>query len=122
MKESLKFYHEILGLPLEWTGANGGDGSIANPTKILVEGLELFPMGRLKSKYGEDVPFIHFSCKCEPGNIERIVDELKAKGVKFTTELNELRYEDLSVPLAVKYIFFEDPSGIPLEIVEWRQL
>ena len=87
---------------------------------VLLLEKEIFP--RYKSCAGGLTKKAYDILYAENINIERIVDELKAKGVKFTTELNELRYEDLSVPLAVKYIFFEDPSGIPLEIVEWRQL
>jgi len=45
---------------------------------------------------------------------------LDQAGVQFTTRFRDVKFEEEK--MAVKVSFFLDPNGIPLELVEWRQL
>ena len=115
LQASLRFYHHILHLPIVRI-----IGPKDNPRLIFLQGLELSQIG----PDDEWVPppktgfFGHIGFEVE--NIEAWIERLEAEGVQFTRRFRDVRFEDEK--MAVKVSFFLDPSGIPLELVEWRTL
>ncbi len=115
LQAAFQFYHHLLQLPIVRI-----IGPPDNPRLIFLQGLELSQL-----RPGDEwVPppktgfFGHIGFEVE--NIDAWIERLEAAGVQFTTRFRDVKFEDEK--LAVKVSFFLDPSGIPLELVEWRTL
>ena len=115
LQASFRFYHHVLQLPVVRI-----IGPKDNPRLIFLQGLELSQVG----PDDEWVPppktgfFGHIGFEVE--NIDAWIERLEAEGVQFTLRFRDVKFEDEK--MAVKVSFFLDPSGIPLELVEWRTL
>ena len=115
LKESFHFYHEVLQLPIIRI-----IGPKDNPRLVFLQGLELSQLrpGEEWIPPGKTGFFGHIGLEVE--NIEEWIKRLEAKGIEFTTRFRDVKFE--AEKKAVKVSFFLDPSGIPLELVEWRDL
>jgi len=115
LQESLRFYHQLLQLPIERV-----IGPKDNPRLIFLQGLELSQI----QPDDEWIPptktgfFGHIGFEVE--DIDAWIKRLEAEGVQFTLRFRDVKFENEK--MAVKVSFFLDPSGIPLELVEWRNL
>ncbi len=115
LQESLRFYNQLLQLPIERI-----IGPKDNPRLIFLKGLELSQI----QPDDEWVPplktgfFGHIGFEVE--DIDAWIKRLEAEGVQFTLRFRDVKFENEK--MAVKVSFFLDPSGIPLELVEWRNL
>lgn len=134
IKKSYEFYHDILGLKEEWTGISHPEGEPIGtqkvklksfeekPQKVLLDGLELYPKAKSPFIGRATQPFHHLSFAVK--NIEEASKKLKAKGIDFdssyTEGINKLKYPEYG--LVVKFAFFRDPDGIPVELVEWKKI
>lgn len=96
IKESIKFYNEVLGLPI-----NRLVGDPDDPRVCFLPGLELIKDDSIKRE--ECRGLVHIGLKVE--NPETAIAELKSKGVKF------MEKEKL-MPA-----FFNDPEGNVVEFV-----
>ena len=96
IKECIKFYNEVLGLPI-----NCLVGDLDDPSVCFLPGLELIKDNSIKRE--ECRGMVHIGLKVE--NPEAAIADLKAKGVKF------MEREKL-MPA-----FFEDPDGNVVEFV-----
>ena len=96
IKECIKFYNEVLGLPI-----NRLVGEPDDPRVCFLPGLELIKDDSIKRE--ECRGLVHIGLKVE--NPEAAIADLKAKGVKF-------REKERLMPA-----FFEDPDGNVVEFV-----
>ncbi|MFQ6074506.1 MAG: VOC family protein [Candidatus Bathyarchaeia archaeon] len=115
LQEAFRFYHEVLQLPIVRI-----IGPEDNPRLIFLQGLELSQRKPEEAWVPPDKTgfFDHIGFEVE--NIEEWIERLEAEGVQFTLRFRDIRFEEEKK--AVKVSFFLDPSGIPLELVEWREL
>jgi catechol 2,3-dioxygenase-like lactoylglutathione lyase family enzyme len=111
LTESVKFYNEILGLPI--VAIRGTKGNVFLGNRKFTGGFELV-------QRTEEEPPVLYHLSLEVENIEAVIESLKEKGICFTTPIRDLKFEDEKA--AVKVAFFVDPDGIPFELVEWRRL
>lgn len=110
LKKVYDFYHKVLGLTVVRI-----TGTEDNPRRVTLEGLELSPIRPL-SEDTEGFSHVGF----EVSNIEKIYEELKQKGVLFDMPVRDIKME--AEKKAVKILFFRDPDGNRIELVEWRDL
>ena len=96
IKECIKFYNEVLGLPITRLVGEPDD-----PRGCFLPGLELIKDDSIKRE--ECRGLVHIGLKVE--NPEAAIADLKAKGVKF-------REKEKLMPA-----FFEDPDGNVVEFV-----
>ena len=110
LKKAYDFYHRVLGLKLvRITGTEN------NPQRITLEGLELSP---IRPNIEDTVGLRHVGF--EVNNIEKIYIELKQKSVLFEMPIRDIKIE--TEKKAVKILFFRDPDGNMIELLEWRDL
>ena len=110
MKKAYKFYNKVLGLPVVRI-----TGTEENPQRVTLQGLELSII-RPESEDAGGFSHVGF----EVSNIEKIYEALKEKGVVFDMPVRDIKME--AEGKAVKIVFFRDPDGNRIELVEWRDL
>ena len=115
LDKSVKFYNETVGLPItRKVQLPEGDRIVFLP------GFELWQAKEGESRIKpEDAKFL-FHIGLEVEDIESVVKDLESKGVKFSTPLSDLKFEDKGI--GVKYAFFPDPDGIEVELAQWYAL
>ena len=115
LDRSVEFYNETVGLPItREVQLPEGDRIVFLP------GFELWQAKESESRIKpEDAKFL-FHIGLEVEDIESVVKDLESKGVKFSTPLSDLRFEDKGI--GVKYAFFPDPDGIEVELAQWYAL
>lgn len=131
LEESIRFYHEILGLELlkkEPVRKSRGDklGVPGAEIQLAVIGIpgtaetfELIQYRKPSSMFGYGVPVntlgcVHIALRVD--DIEKTVTSLREKGIQFCSET----YEEIKDgPIAgMKWIYFKDPDGTNLELIE----
>ncbi|MFQ6040394.1 MAG: VOC family protein [Candidatus Poribacteria bacterium] len=112
LAESVKFYHEIMGLPII-----RHIGPADNPRVVFLPGVELSQMSEDQSS---ETPgfFAHIGIAVD--NIEEACKRLEEHGVEFETPLKEIVFEEIQQRLQLA--FFRDPDGIMVEYVKWTQI
>ncbi len=112
LQESVKFYHEIMGLPIV-----RHIGPADNPRVVFLPGVELSQLGEGGSS---ETPgfFNHIGIAVD--NIEEACERLEAHGVKFETPLKELEFPEINQRLQLA--FFKDLDGIMVEYVKWTPM
>ncbi len=127
-QKTLDFYCRVLGAKLLWQGKTPQKGEQADiifgldDAEVLVSGIDL---------HGITVEFFEFlkpvikensfrttyetggwkHLALEVANIDRKVAELKEKGVHF-------RYPVQTLPTGARMVYFDDPDGIMLELIQ----
>ena len=109
LAESVKFYHEIMGLPIV-----RHIGPADNPRVVFLPGVEL---SQLSEDQSSETPgfFAHIGIAVD--NIEEACKHLEEQGVEFETPLREIVFEEIQQRLQL--VFFKDPDGIMVEYVKW---
>ena len=128
---SIRFYHDVLGLPFSNEPSPWFDGPELGPA-VGVPGAGLRQVSLLLG----DTTFELLEYKSPPSETERplpsnnigashaafLVDdihetvaELKAKGIEFFSDVNVV---DEGVLAGWRWVYFADPDGYPLELVE----
>ena len=112
LAESVKFYHEIMGLPIV-----RHIGPADNPRVVFLPGVEL---SQLSEDQSSETPgfFSHIGIAVD--NIEEACKRLEEHGVEFETPLRELVFEEIQQRLQLA--FFKDPDGIMVEYVKWTPM
>ena len=113
LKVSFKFYHEILGIPLVRTIGSGGDYKL-----IFLQGLELSQRKKTETMAQKCCKFDHIGIEVK--DIEKVVENLKGKEVKFASPIRKKRFE--GIKKEVKLANFYAPDGIKIELLEWKAL
>lgn len=113
LKVSFKFYHEILGIPLVRIIGSGD-----NHMLIFLQGLELSQRNKTEKMAQKCCNFDHIGIGVK--DIEKVVKNLKGKGVKFASPTRKKRFEEIKKE--VKLATFYDPDGIKIELLEWKDL
>ena len=108
--ESVKFYHETLGLPI-----TRQIGPPDNPT-VFLPGVEL---SQLAEEQVSETPgfFAHIGIAVD--NIEEAHKRLEEKGVS-STPVHEVVFDEIQQRLQL--VFFKDPDGIVIEYVKWTSV
>ena len=108
--ESVKFYHETLGLPIVRR-----IGAADNPT-VFLPGIEL---SQLPEEHVSETPgfFAHIGIAVD--NIVEAHKRLEACGVS-STPVHEVDFEEIQQRLQL--VFFKDPDGVVIEYVKWSPL
>lgn len=109
MKESIRFYHEILGLPIIRRIPSSD-----NPEIVFLPGIEL---SELSEKESSEEPNFFGHIGIAVDNIEEVCKRLEAHGVEFEKPLEEIVFEEIQERL--KLAFCRDPDGIMVEFVKW---
>jgi lactoylglutathione lyase len=105
LEASLRFYRDLLGLPVERRSA----GDI-----VWLPGVE---MSQLKE--GQEFAFTgHIGLGVR--NIEEACGYLEEQGVEFDVPLKDVLFEEMGKGLLLA--FFKDPDGLSVELVQWRDL
>jgi lactoylglutathione lyase len=105
LEASLRFYRDLLGLPVERRSA----GDI-----VWLPGVE---MSQLKE--GQEFAFTgHIGLGVR--NIEEACAYLEEQGVEFDVPLKDVLFEKMGKGLLLA--FFKDPDGLSVELVQWRDL
>ena len=131
LDESLYFYHDILGLgfsnePSPWfegpelaQGVNVPDARLRQASLTIGEHstLELI---EYSNRIGDDSPVVQnylgaMHMAFQVPDVQAAYNELKAKGVEFYSEPNVV---DEGVLAGWRWVYFHDPDGIPIELVE----
>ena len=128
---SIRFYHDVLGLPFanepspwfegEQLGpAVGVPGAALRQVSLLLGDtvLELLEYGRPPSQTSEplrsnSLGASHVAFRVD--DIEATKAELEAKGIRFYSSVNVV---DEGVLAGWRWVYFDDPDGYPLELVE----
>jgi len=106
MEASLRFYRDLLGLPVE--------RRLDEPEIVWLPGLEISQLGE-----GEAFAFTgHIGLGVR--NIEEVCAYLEEQGVEFDVPLKDIVWEQMGKGL--KLAFFKDPDGLSVELVQWRDL
>jgi len=112
LAKSVKFYHEIVGLPIIRK-----IGPADNPRVVFFPGIELSQIKETDT--GESPGFFnHIGLAVD--NIEETCKHLEAHAVIFDTPLKEIVFEE--IPERLQLAFFKDPDGIRIELVKWIPL
>jgi catechol 2,3-dioxygenase-like lactoylglutathione lyase family enzyme len=128
---SIRFYHDVLGLefsnePSPWFEgeelgqAVGVPGAGLRQVSLLL-GDTMFELLEYKNPPSEttrplmsnSIGASHVAFQVE--DIEATKAELEAKGITFLSEVNKV---DEGVLAGWRWVYFEDPDGYPLELVE----
>lgn len=132
LDRSIYFYHDVLGLefsnePSPWfEGEELAEGVGVPGARLrqvcLLAGSDTVELLEYSNRIGVDTPptqnhlgAMHIALKVE--DIEAKKAELEAKGVTF---LSEIRTVDEGVLAGWKWVYFLDPDGITLELVQQR--
>ena len=108
MEESLKFYHEILGLPIA-SKHGGGDLQI-----VMLGAEDKAKIELLHDKNSNVSPQVKgLSIGFEVESLEEALDFMKEQGIP-------MYKEPFSPNPHVRYFFIKDPDGIEVQIVENR--
>jgi len=113
LKVSFKFYHEILGIPLVRTISSGDDHTL-----IFLQGLELSQRNKTETMAQKCCNFDHIGIEVK--DIDKVVKNLKSKGVRFVSPIRKKRFE--GIKKEAKLATFNDPDGIKIELLEWKDL
>ena len=131
LEASIRFYHDILGLqfsnePSPWFEGEGLEKGVGVPGAILrqvslllgdttVELLEYKspPSGTSRPITSNSFGASHIAFHVD--DIHATKAELEAKGVAFYSDVNVV---DEGVLAGWRWVYFEDPDGYPLELVE----
>jgi catechol 2,3-dioxygenase-like lactoylglutathione lyase family enzyme len=128
---SIRFYHDVLGLefsnePSPWFDGEGLGKAVGVPGAALrqvslVLGDSTFELLEYKSPPSETAGPLG-SNNLGASHVAFVVDdieakkaELEAKGIEFYSEVNAV---DEGVLAGWRWVYFEDPDGYPLELVE----
>ena len=128
---SIRFYHDVLGLefsnePSPWFDGEGLGKAVGVPGAALrqvslVLGDSTFELLDYKSPPSETAGPLG-SNNLGASHVAFVVDdivakkaELEAKGIEFYSEVNAV---DEGVLAGWRWVYFEDPDGYPLELVE----
>lgn len=108
--ESVKFYHETMGLPIVRQ-----IGPADSPT-VFLPGVEL---SQLAEEQISETPgfFAHIGIAVD--NIEEAHKRLEECGVS-STPVHEVVFEEIQQRLQL--VFFKDPDGIVIEYVKWTSI
>ena len=105
LEASLRFYRDLLGLPVERRSA----GNI-----VWLPGVEISQL-----KEGEEFAFTgHIGLGVR--NIEEACAYLEEQGLEFDVPLKDVLFEKMGKGLLLA--FFKDPDGLSVELVQWRDL
>lgn len=128
---SIRFYHDVLGLafsnePSPWFdhpdlgGAVGVPGAVLRQVSLLLGDttLELLqyrnpPSGRPSPPLSNEIGACHVGFQVDDIHAKKA--ELEAKGVEFFSDVNVV---DEGVLAGWRWVYFGDPDGYPLELVE----
>ena len=112
LAESVKFYHEIMGLPIIRQ-----IGPPENPRIVFLPGVEL---SQVSDGQSSDTPgfFAHIGIAVD--NIEEACKRLEEHGVELEKPLREIVFEEMGQRLQLA--FFKDPDGIAVEYVKWTPM
>jgi catechol 2,3-dioxygenase-like lactoylglutathione lyase family enzyme len=128
---SIRFYHDVLGLqfssePSPWFEGEGLGKAVGVPGAALRQvslllGDTIFELLEYKSPPSETSGPL-MSSNMGASHVGFLVDdieakkaELEAKGIEFYSEVNVV---DEGVLAGWRWVYFEDPDGYPLELVE----
>ena len=132
LDRSIYFYHDLLGLPFSnepspWfegpelsKGVNVPDAKLRQVSLSVGDHSTLELIEYANRPEGNDTPIqqnylgaMHMAFEVE--NVEEAFAELTAKGIEFYSEPNVV---DEGVLAGWRWVYFHDPDGIPLELVE----
>ena len=131
LEASIRFYHDILGLqfsnePSPWFEGEGLEKGVGVPGAVLrqvslllgdttVELLEYKspPSGTSRPITSNSFGASHIAFHVD--DIHATKAELEAKGIAFYSDVNVV---DEGVLAGWRWVYFEDPDGYPLELVE----
>lgn len=131
LEASIRFYHDILGLqfsnePSPWFEGEGLEKGVGVPGAILrqvslllgdttVELLEYKspPSGTSRPITSNSFGASHIAFHVDDIHAKKA--ELEAKGIAFYSDVNVV---DEGVLAGWRWVYFEDPDGYPLELVE----
>jgi catechol 2,3-dioxygenase-like lactoylglutathione lyase family enzyme len=131
LEASIRFYHDILGLqfsnePSPWFEGEGLEKGVGVPGAILrqvslllgdttVELLEYKspPSGTARPITSNSFGASHIAFHVDDIHAKKA--ELEAKGIAFYSDVNVV---DEGVLAGWRWVYFEDPDGYPLELVE----
>jgi len=113
LKVSFRFYHEILGIPLVRT-----IGSEDEHMLIFLQGLELSQRNKNETMPEKCCNFDHIGIEVK--DIDKVVKNLKDRGVRFVSPIRKKCFEEIKKE--VKLATFNDPDGIKIELLEWKDL
>jgi catechol 2,3-dioxygenase-like lactoylglutathione lyase family enzyme len=128
---SIRFYHDVLGLPFSnepspWFEGEGLGKAVGVPGGALRQvslllGDTMFELLEYKSPPSQTAGPL-MSNSLGASHVAFLVDdivakkaELEAKGIKFYSDVNLV---DEGVLAGWRWVYFEDPDGYPLELVE----
>jgi catechol 2,3-dioxygenase-like lactoylglutathione lyase family enzyme len=129
LDRSIEFYRDVLGLELLFSGTD--DGSVVNALRY-PEAEMRYANFKLDDGEIELLEFVTMkgeACSCAPNrsarmhvcfevdDIEAIVHELSEKGVSFWTPVVEIT--DDPIFKGSKFVYFTDPDGVQLELLEF---
>jgi catechol 2,3-dioxygenase-like lactoylglutathione lyase family enzyme len=115
LEESFHFYHDILKLP--FVRVLGPTDTLAK--RMFVGKIELVQIGPEEEWNPSNMGiFSHLALEVE--NIEKWIEQLQADGVRFIHQFSDTKFDKEKI--GAKVAFFRDPNGIPLELIEWREL
>lgn len=105
LEASLRFYRDLLGLPVERRSATD---------IVWLPGVEI-------SQLKEEQEFA-FTGHIGLGvrNIKEACAYLEEQGVEFDVPLKDVLFEEMGKGLLLA--FFKDPDGLSVELVQWRDL
>ncbi len=128
---SIRFYHDVLGLPFSnepspWFDGEGLGKAVGVPGGALRQvslllGDTMFELLEYKSPPSQTTePLMSNSIGASHvaffvDDIEAKKAELEAKGIEFFSDVNVV---DEGVLAGWRWVYFEDPDGYPLELVE----
>jgi catechol 2,3-dioxygenase-like lactoylglutathione lyase family enzyme len=128
IENSIKFYRDVLGLPLLYTTSIKGEEvskgvglkNVDLRTAMFKVGDTLLeitaylnPKGRLQDRLPCDVGQMHLAFKVK--NLRKLYEDLKNKGVEFNTPPNIVKEGPMK---GWVWVYFKDPDGAVLELVE----
>ncbi len=101
MKESVAFYEDIMGFPVQETFdlPNGSEITFVNGGGSIIELIE-----------NKDFETGLYSVGVDVENLEKTLEEVKAKGVEITMEPVKI--------LVGKMAFIKDPNGVNIALIE----
>lgn len=135
LDHAIRFYRDVLGFELiigptevfegdDLSAALGVSGARVRLAimKVGDSSLELHQYLSPKSQVDRPMPpntlgFMHVAFRVE--NIEQKVKELEAEGILFLSQVNIVEEGPLA---GWKWIYFKDPDGITLEMVEYNPI
>jgi catechol 2,3-dioxygenase-like lactoylglutathione lyase family enzyme len=131
LDESIRFYHDVLGLPFSsepspWFEGEALGTAVGVPGGALRQvslmlGDTMFELLEYKSPPSQTTGPL-MSNNLGASHVAILVDdieatkaELEAKGIEFYSDVNRV---DEGVLAGWRWVYFEDPDGYPLELIE----